>query len=93
MNCHYGGRQRTCIGTRLVNCDPYVKIKRWLSKGMQEKESITAVWFGKKNPSLEITVWHQSAKQEFSGIVVSRLDYCAGDLGSIPAGAEFPTVI
>ena len=29
----------------------------------------------------------------FNGAVVSRLDYCAGDLGSIPAGAEFPTGI
>ena len=30
---------------------------------------------------------------ELSGVVVSRLDFCAGDPGSIPAGAEFPTGI
>ena len=30
--------------------------------------------------------------EELSGAVVSRL-YCAGDSGSIPAGAEFPTGI
>ena len=28
---------------------------------------------------------------ELSGAVVSRLDVYAGDPGSIPAGAEFPT--
>ena len=31
--------------------------------------------------------------QELSGTVVSRLDFCADDLGSIPAGTEFPTGI
>ena len=31
--------------------------------------------------------------KELSGAVVSKLDYCAGDPGSIPAGAEFPTGI
>ena len=30
---------------------------------------------------------------ELSGTVVSRLDYCLGDPGSIPAGAEFTTGI
>ena len=29
---------------------------------MQEKESTMVVWCGQKNPSLEITVWHHSAK-------------------------------
>ena len=28
---------------------------------MQEKVSIMSVWYGQKNPSLEITVWHHSA--------------------------------
>ena len=28
---------------------------------------------------------------ELIGTVVSRLDFCAGDLGLILAGAEFPT--
>ena len=31
--------------------------------------------------------------KELSGAVVSRLDYCEGDPGSIPAEAEFPTGI
>ena len=31
--------------------------------------------------------------EELSGAVVSRLDYCAGDPGSISTGAEFPTGI
>ena len=33
------------------------------------------------------------AFEELSGTVVSRLDYCAGYPGSIPAAAEFPTGI
>ena len=31
--------------------------------------------------------------KKLSGVVVSTLDFCAGDPGSIPAGAEFPTGI
>ena len=31
--------------------------------------------------------------EELSGAVVSKLDYCAGDPGSIPAVVEFPTGI
>ena len=31
--------------------------------------------------------------KELSGAVVSRLDYCAGDPGTIQTGAEFPTGI
>ena len=56
----HGGCQR--IGTSLVNGDSCVKIKRWRSKGMQEKESVIVAWHGQKRPSLGITVWHHSAK-------------------------------
>ena len=50
------------IGTWLVHGDSYIKIRRWYSKGVQEKESIMVVQYGQKNPSLEITVWHHSAQ-------------------------------
>ena len=36
---------------------------------------------------------YMSQGEELSGAVVSRLDYCAGDLGSILAGTESPTGI
>ena len=60
VNFQHGIRQH--IGTWLVNEDSYVKIKCWRSKGMQEKESIMAVWCRQKILSLGITVWHHSAK-------------------------------
>ena len=34
-----------------------------------------------------------SCQKELGGTVVTRLDFCAGDPGSIPAGAEFQTGI
>ena len=39
---------------------------------------------------LSVSVSHN---RELSGAVVSRLDFCAGDQSSIPAGAAFPTGI
>ena len=44
VNFQYGGRQR--IETSLVNGDSYVKIKRWRSRDIEEKESIRVVWCG-----------------------------------------------
>ena len=38
VNFQYGGCH--CIETCYINGDAYVKIKRWRSKGMQEKELI-----------------------------------------------------
>ena len=35
----------------------------------------------------------RAVTKELRGAVVNRLDYCAGDPGSIPAGAEFQTVL
>ena len=45
-----------------------------------------------KRVLLRATLCIYNAK-ELSGAVVSRLDFCAGDTGSIPGGAEFPTGI